>query len=90
MKVQTGEQNLNFATWLGRMSYDATMYGMLQIPNYIKTITTVIDLIQCVYPMTIMNNAVQNYSLFSNHCILAFRNDTVVDFNNAILQQLPG
>ena len=61
MRVQTGEQNLNFATWLGRMSYDATMYGMLQIPNYIKTVTTVIDLIQFVYAMAIMNNAAQNY-----------------------------
>ena len=40
--------------------------------------------------MAIMNNAAQNYSLFSNHCILAFRNDTIAEFNNAILQQLPG
>ena len=40
--------------------------------------------------MAIMNNAAQNYSLFSNRCILAFRNDTVAEFNNAILQQLPG
>ena len=28
--------------------------------------------------------------MFSNHCILAFRNDTVAEFNNAILQQLLG
>ena len=40
--------------------------------------------------MAIMNNIAQNYSLFSNHCILAFQNDTVAEFNNAIFQQPPG
>lgn len=37
-----------------------------------------------------LRHAVQDYALFANHCILAFRNDTVAEFNGRVLQSLPG
>lgn len=62
----------------------------MQILNYIKSITVISDLIECVYLIAIIYSAVQNHSIFVSHCILAFQNNTVAEFNNSILYLLTG
>ena len=62
----------------------------MNLPNYVKSVTNIADLVEFVYPTITLRHAVQDYSLFANHCILAFRNDTVAEFNGRVLQSLPG
>jgi len=66
------------------------MYGTIIIPPYIQTYTQVSDLINFVYPPQLLETAPMDFNLFNGHCILAFHNDTVVQFNSLILDSLPG
>jgi len=89
MRVLPEANNQAFATWLGQISYDSNMYGPLIIPPYIQTYTQVSDLINFVYPPQLLEAALMDFNIFNGRCILAFHNDTVGQFNSAILDSLP-
>ena len=89
MTVQDGENNAAFVTWLAKLSYESSMHGLLNLPNYVKSVTNFPDLVEFVYPTATLGHAVQDYSVFANRCILTFRNDTVAEFNSRVLQSLP-
>jgi len=90
MRVQQGADNITFASWLGEMSYKPTLYGPITLPPYIQAYTQVPELIQFVYPPTVLAAAQNDFTVFSNRCILAFLNETVNQFNTTVLEQLPG
>ena len=90
IRVQNGEHNLDFATWLAKMSYEPSMYGLVPLPNYIKSVTSITELIDFVYPNAIVRIAVQNYTVCGDCCILVFRNYTIAEFNDRVLQSLSG
>ena len=90
MQVQSGPNNVAFASWLQSMSYNASMYGNLLIPEYIHTYTVLQDLINFVYPPATIATACTDLTTFQHCCILAFHNDTINALNAMILQQLPG
>ena len=90
MRVQPGQNNLAFANWLECMSYDNSMHGNLQLPEYIRSYTDLQDLIHFVYPPATIANASTDLATFQHRCILAFHNDTINTLNAMILDQLPG
>jgi len=90
MRVLPGAINQAFASWLAQMSCDPTMYGSLILPPYIQTYTQVSDLINFVYPPQLLEAAPMDFNIFNSHCILAFHNDTVSQFNSIILDSLSG
>jgi len=90
MRVQAGHNNVIFASWLKDFSYKTSLIGLISLPTYIQAYTQLKDLINCVYPPTILATAFQNWQAFLNRCILAFHNDTVNSFNAAVLDKLPG
>jgi len=90
MRVQAEINNHAFTTWLSTMSYDPTMHNHFILPSYLQIYTQCSDLIDFVYPSTLLQTASTDFNIFSNRCILAFHNDTVNQFNALILESLPG
>ena len=90
MRVQPGQNNIAFANWLERMSYNNSMHGNLQLPQYIRSYTDLQDLIHFVYPPATIANTSMDLTIFQHRCILAFHNDTINALNAMILDQLPG
>ena len=89
MRVQPGQDNVEFAHWLEYMSYDNSMYGNLLIPEYIRIYTVLQDLMDFVYPPATITTACTDLATFQHRCILAFHDDTINALNVMILQQLP-
>jgi len=90
MRVQAGLNNIYFASWLHDISYKPMLIDILSLPSYIQAYTQPEDLIHFVYPTNILVNALQDIQVFANRCILAFHNDTVNQYNTAVLDKLPG
>jgi len=90
MRVQAGLNNISFASWLHDILYKPMLIGILSLPSYIQAYTQPEDLIHFVYPTNILVTALQDIQVFANYCILTFHNDTVNQFNTAVLDKLTG
>jgi len=82
--------NQQFFTFLQGLVHNPEMYGKLQIPAMIHTVSSVELLCHSVYPPEVLLNAVNNPDPFTGCAILAYRNDTVDDFNNRMISAMPG
>ena len=45
------------------MSYEPSVYGLIPIPDFVKTVTTVADIIEFVYPIEMLLNVVENNTI---------------------------
>ena len=88
MRVLAGLENISFPTWLHNISYKPMLVGILSLPFYIQAYAQLKDLINFVYPPNISVIASQEIQAFANHCILAFHNETVNQFNIALLDKV--
>ena len=90
MRVSPDPENVHFVDFLARMSYDQSLYGNMHLPPYIRRVTTVVELCFNVFPPALLQEAAEQHDSFMGKAILAFRNDTVNDFNSILIQSLSG
>ena len=90
MRVQQGIANIEFARFLGQMSYTPELQGQISLPAGIKCFHDIQVFCNSIFPTTCLQNANNNLLIFCDRTILAFRNDTVTMFNDLLIQQLPG
>ena len=63
---------------------------MLQLPSYINRADTVSSLCTAIYPPELLHNAPFSHESFKGRSILAYRNDTVTEFNSTLIAEMPG
>jgi len=82
------EANQVFLTFLRDLVLNPQLYGQLQLPQYIRRVATVDQLHDQLYPQPILNHAIQSHGAFIGTAIVPFRNDTVDDFNNLLVERM--
>ena len=90
LRVIRGSANSEYAQYLTSMSYIPTLRGIMKLPNGIKSFWTLQEFCQATFPSYILDAYYNNCSLLRNRIILAFRNDTVIEFNHLLISQFPG
>ena len=90
MRVIPGINNVAFATFLSSMSHLTEMQGAIYLPPYIRRMNSLDTFCSQVFPTTLMQEAHTNFNAFEGRAILSFRNDTVTQFNERLLLELPG
>ena len=90
MRVIANDTNQVFLTFLKDLVTEPLLHGHLQLPRYIRRFSTVDQLCDQLYPQQLLNNAVNSHRALIGRAILAFLNDTVNDFNDVLLDRMPG
>ena len=90
MHMITSAANQEFLSFLREMVTHPFFYGSMQLPPYIWTVSTVDQLCDHLYPQALLNEAVTVPGALVGRAILAFRNETVNDFNSLLLERMPG
>jgi len=90
MRMIASEANQVFLTFLTNMVTNLALHGKLQLPAYIRRVSTVDQLCDLLYPQALLNEAVTTHSALAGRAILAFCHDTVNDFNDVLLERMPG
>ena len=90
MRIVATNTNQIFLDFLHRLVNDQTMYGKVELPQFIRKVETIDTLCDQLYPQVLLNEAVTSHSALIGRAILAFKNDTVNDFNDSLLNKMPG
>ena len=90
MRIESNNSNQIFIYFLKSLVNDANMNGKINLPAYIRRVDTVDHLCNQLYPQALLTEAVTSHSALIGRAILAFKNDTVNDFNNSLLDKMPG
>ena len=90
MRIVANEANQEFLTFLRSMVTNSDLYGRLELPAYVRRVSTVDALCDHLYPQSLLNEAVTLHCALAGRAILAFRNETVNDFNDVLLEKMPG
>ena len=90
MRMITSEANYEFLSFLREMVTNPLLYGNMRLPPYMRCVSTVDQLCHHLYPQALLNKAVRTHGALVGKAILAFRNETVNDFNNVLLERMPG
>jgi len=90
MRVIASDANQVFLNFLKGMITNPLLHGHLQLPRYIRCVSTVDELCAQLYPQQLLNHAVNSHGALIGRAILAFRNDTVNDFNDVLVDRMPG
>lgn len=80
---------LNFAAWIGRMSYDPGLIENIQLTPYVQRAVNVNDLCNRIFPPAQLANVHDAFEFFADRAILAVRNTDLAEFNAPLLQRLP-
>jgi len=89
MRVVASQVNQVFLTFLRDLVRNPQLHAQLPLPAYIRRLSTVKQLCDQLYPQPLLNNAVECHTALIQRAILAFRNDTVDDFNNLLVERMP-
>ncbi|POS85345.1 hypothetical protein EPUL_004184 [Erysiphe pulchra] len=84
MRVVMGEENQRFASWLSELPYTPSLYGTMNIPEWIRTINDRSEFCESIYPVQSLR--ANDVSIFRDRAILSSRNDDVNRFNNDMAQ----
>jgi len=90
MRIIASNAKLVFLAFLKVMVTNPLLHGHLQVPSYIRRVSTVDQLCHQVYPQQLLNNAVNHHDALIGQGILAFRNNTVNHFNDVLVDRMPG
>jgi len=90
MRVIASDANQVFLTFLKEMVSNLQLHGQLELPRYIRPVSTVDQLCDQLYPQSLLNDAVYSHGALIGRAILAFRNETVNDFNESLVDNMPG
>jgi hypothetical protein len=90
MRVQMGEMNERFASWLRHLSYDPSLRKRIALPNDIVQHDDVVTFCHHINLQQLLIRGQQDSSAFAGRAILAVRNDTAQELNKDVLDQMPG
>jgi len=90
MRMMASEVNQVYLTFLRDMVTNPLHHGKLHLPAYIRQVSTVDELCHHLYPQSLLDEAVTVHNSLAGRAILAFRNDTVNDFNDVLVERMPG
>lgn len=90
MRMIQGIVNHNYLTFLHSMVHNPTFYGELALPDFIPRVNSVHSLSSIIYPDTLLLHAMHNPNAFKGRSILSYRNETVQEFNDMLIQNMPG
>jgi len=90
MRIEANNSNQICIDFLKSLVNDANMYGKINLPAYIGRVETVGHLCDQLYPQALLTEAVTSHRALIGRAILAFKNDTVNDFNNSHLDKRRG
>ena len=85
--VIASDANQFFLTFLKDLVTNPLLHANHQLLRYILHVSTVDQLCDS---QQLLNNAVNNHQALIGRAILAFRNDTVNDFNDVLVDRMPG
>lgn len=85
-------ENILFATWLKRTSYDPALRGLLLLPEYVQQTTDSAQFYQAVYPQQALSGEIGSVAckFFASRAVLTPHCDTVDSVNRTLLRLLPG
>ena len=63
---------------------------MIELPNRIESFCTMQHFCQAIFPNDLLAASCNDYTVLGDRTILAFRNDTVTEFNHELISQFPG
>ena len=81
---------MEFAQFLSTMSYLPALRGMIELPNGIESFCTMQHFCHAIFPSELLAASCNDYTLLGDRTMLAFRNDTVTEFNHELISQFPG
>ena len=90
MRIEANNSNQIFFNFLKSLVNDANMYRKINLLAYIGRVETVDDLCDQLYPQALVTEPVTSHSSLIQTVLLAFKHDTVNDFNNSLLDKMPG
>ena len=90
MRILEGIENHQFLQFLSSITHNPVSYGQLILPPSIHKTNTIEDLCAAIYPLSLLAAASENITAFVGRSILAYRNDTVAEFNDKIISNMPG
>jgi ATP-dependent DNA helicase PIF1 len=90
MRLRDSPANEAFANWIGRMSYDRSLYGSVELPKQVDVTSSLQSLIDHVYPLPTITQADENTTFFKGRSILCTRNDAANAINDTVLRRLGG
>ena len=88
--IETSANHQEFLNFITGVERNPQMSGNLPIPDMISTVRSMESFCDSVYPPELLRNAVKDPNCFTSRAILAFRNDTVHDFNNRLMDHMFG
>lgn len=86
MRLQQGNDNLDFANWIRNMSYFNHLIGSIRLPSYIPRATGEDDLSSTLYP-TFPGDPDTQVDFYKDRAILAVVNNDINRWNDKILGQ---
>jgi len=90
IRMMASEVNQVYLTFLHEMITNPMHHGKLDLPAYIHWVSTVDELCHHLYPQSFLHEAVTVHNSLAGRAILAFRNDTINDFNDEQVEMMPG
>jgi len=90
IRIEAHNSNEICIGFLKSLVNDLNIYGKIFLPEYIRKVETVDLLCDQLYPRALLDEAVKSHSTLIGRAILAFKNDTVNDFNHSLLDKMPG
>ena len=90
MRIAANSANQFFIDFLKSLVCNPSQFGKIQLPQFIRKVSTINELCQELYPQALLQEAVTSHSALNGRAILAFKNDTVNDFNDMLLDRMPG
>lgn len=91
MRVSADLDNTAFAEWIGRMSYNSSLYNRVQLPSMItNNYEDRHRFIERIFPLHQLAQAASTPDFFQSRAILCSRNDAVKDLNAQILKGMNG
>lgn len=90
MRMIASPENQEFIAFLPEMVTHPLLYGSIRQPPYIHWVSTVDQLCDYLHLQSLLNNAVTIHCTLAGRAILAFRNKTLNDFNDILLEPIPG
>jgi len=90
MHIIANKVNQVFLTLLRDMVTNPRRHARLHLPGCLRRVSTVEHLCQHLYPQLLFDEAATVHNSLADRAIHAFGNDTVNDFNNGLLETMPG
>ena len=90
MRIAANSANQFFIDFLKDLVSNPTKFGKIQLPQFIRKVSTIDELCDELYPQVLLHEAVTSHSTLIGRAIHVFKNETVNDINDMLLDRMPG